>query len=37
LGFIGEVFEAMTQVDQGLTIVGRFDSADPVISVNDAN
>jgi hypothetical protein len=25
----------MTQVDLGLTSVGRFDSADPVISVND--
>jgi hypothetical protein len=27
----------MTQVDLGLTSVGRFDSADPVISVNDGN
>jgi hypothetical protein len=27
----------MTQVDLGLTIVGGFDSADSVISVNDAN
>jgi hypothetical protein len=27
----------MTQVDLGLTSVGRFDSTDPVISVNDAN
>jgi hypothetical protein len=27
----------MTQVDLGLTSVGRFDSADPVISVNDVN
>jgi hypothetical protein len=27
----------MTQVDLGLTSVGRFDSADSVISVNDAN
>jgi hypothetical protein len=26
-----------TQVDLGLTSVGRFDSADPVISVNDVN
>jgi hypothetical protein len=26
----------MTQVDLGLTSVGRFDSADPVISTNDA-
>jgi hypothetical protein len=37
LGFIGEVFEVMTQVDLGLTSVGRFDSADPVIGVNDVN
>jgi hypothetical protein len=36
IGFIGEVFEVMTQVDLGLTSVGRFDSADPVISTNDA-
>jgi hypothetical protein len=34
---IGEVFGVMTQVDLGLTSVGRFDSADPVISVNDGN
>jgi hypothetical protein len=27
----------MTQVDLGLTRVGRFDSADPVISVNAVN
>jgi hypothetical protein len=27
----------MTQVDLGLTVVGRFDSADSAISVNDAN
>jgi hypothetical protein len=27
----------MTQVDLGLTSVGRFDSADSVISVNDVN
>jgi hypothetical protein len=27
----------MTQVDLGLTNVSSFDSADPVISVNDAN
>jgi hypothetical protein len=27
----------MTQFDLGLTSVGRFDSADSVISVNDAN
>jgi hypothetical protein len=37
IGFVGEVFEVMTQVDQGLTNVSRFDSADSVISVNDAN
>jgi hypothetical protein len=34
---IGEVFELMTQVDLGLTVVGRFDSADSAISANDAN
>jgi hypothetical protein len=27
----------MTQFDLGLTSVGRFDSADSVISINDAN
>jgi hypothetical protein len=27
----------MTQVDLGLTSVGRFDSADSAISANDAN
>jgi hypothetical protein len=37
IGFVGEVFEVRTQVDLGLTNVGRFDSADSVISVNDAN
>jgi hypothetical protein len=37
MGFIGEVFEVMTQVDLGLTSVGRFDSIDSVISVNDVN
>jgi hypothetical protein len=37
IGFIGEVFEVMTQVNLGLTSVGRFDSADSVISINDAN
>jgi hypothetical protein len=37
IGFVGEVFEVMTQVDLGFTSVGRFDSADPVISVNDVN
>jgi hypothetical protein len=34
---VGEVFEVMTQVDQSLTNVNRFDSADSVISINDAN
>jgi hypothetical protein len=28
---------AMTQVDLGLTNVSRFDVADTVISINDAN
>jgi hypothetical protein len=37
IGFVGEVFEVMTQVDLGLTNVSRLDSADSVISVNDAN
>jgi hypothetical protein len=37
IGFIGEVFEVMTQVDLGLTAVGRFDSAESAISANDAN
>jgi hypothetical protein len=37
IGFIGEVFEVMAQVDLGLTNVGRFDSVDPAISVNDVN
>jgi hypothetical protein len=37
IGFIGEVFEVMNQVDLGLTSVGRFDSADSVISVNNVN
>jgi hypothetical protein len=27
----------MTQVDHGLTNVSRFDSADSVININDAN
>jgi hypothetical protein len=34
---VDEVFEVMSQVDQGLTNVNRFDLADPVISINDAN
>jgi hypothetical protein len=34
---VGSVFEVMTQVDLGLTNAGRSDSADPAISVNDAN
>jgi hypothetical protein len=37
IGFVGSVFEVMAQVDLGLTNVSRFDSADSVISVNDAN
>jgi hypothetical protein len=37
IGFVGAVFEVMTQVDLGLTNVSRFDLADSVISVNDAN
>jgi hypothetical protein len=34
---VGEVFEVRTQVDHDLTIVSRFDSADSVISTNNAN
>jgi hypothetical protein len=34
---VDEVFEVMTQVDQGLTNVSGFDPVDPVISINDAN
>jgi hypothetical protein len=37
LGIVDEIFEVMTQVDHGLTNVSRFDSADLVISINDAN
>jgi hypothetical protein len=37
IGVVGSVFEVMTQVDLGLTNVGRFDSADWAISANDAN
>jgi hypothetical protein len=37
IGFVGEVFEVITQVDLGLTNVGRFDLADSAISVNDTN
>jgi hypothetical protein len=37
IGVVGSVFEVMTQVDLGLTNVGRFDSANSVISANDAN
>jgi hypothetical protein len=37
IGLIGEVIEVMTQVDLGLTVVGRFDSANSAISANDAN
>jgi hypothetical protein len=35
LVIVGEVFEVMTQVDHGFS--SRFDSADPAISINDAN
>jgi hypothetical protein len=34
---VGSVFKVMAQVDLGLTTASRFDSADSVISVNDAN
>jgi hypothetical protein len=37
IGVVGSVFEVMDQIDLGLTTVGRFDSADSVISINDAN
>jgi hypothetical protein len=37
LRVVGSVFEMMTQVDLGLTKVGRFDLADSAIRVNDAN
>jgi hypothetical protein len=37
IGVVGLVFEVMTQVDLGLTNVGRVDSADSAISANDAN
>jgi hypothetical protein len=37
IGTVGLVFEVMTQVDLGLTNIGRFDSADSAISTNDAN
>jgi hypothetical protein len=37
IGFISEIFEVVTQVDLGLTSVGRFDSDDSVISVNNVN
>jgi hypothetical protein len=37
MGVVGSVLEVMTQVDLGLTNVSRFDLADSVISVNDAN
>jgi hypothetical protein len=32
---VGSVFEVITQVDLGLTTVGRFDSAETTISAND--
>jgi hypothetical protein len=37
IGFVGEVFEVMNQVDLGLTSVSRLDLVDSVISINDAN
>jgi hypothetical protein len=37
MGVVRSVFEVMTQVDLGLTNVGRFDSADSAISANDTN
>jgi hypothetical protein len=37
IGFNGEVFGVMTQVDLGLTIVSGFDSVEPVVSANDVN
>jgi hypothetical protein len=37
IGFAGEVFEVMTQVDLGLTNVSRFDLADSVTGGNNAN
>jgi hypothetical protein len=37
IGCVGEVFEVTTQIDLGLTSVSRFDSADSVISGNNAN
>jgi hypothetical protein len=37
IGFVSEVFEVITQVDLGLTSASRFDSADSIISGNNAN
>jgi hypothetical protein len=37
IGFVSSGFEVMAQVDLGLTNVSRFDAADSVISVDDAN
>jgi hypothetical protein len=37
LGVVGGVSEVMTQVDLGLTSVSCFDSAESVISSNNAN
>jgi hypothetical protein len=37
IGFVGEVFEVVTQVDLGWTSVSRFDLADLVIGGNNAN
>jgi hypothetical protein len=37
IGFISDIFEVMTQVDLGLTSVGRFDSANSAINVGRHN
>jgi hypothetical protein len=37
LVIVDEVFEVMTQVDQGLIRVNVFDSVDEVISTNNTN
>jgi hypothetical protein len=37
IGFVGEVFEVMTQVDLGLISVSQFDLAYSVISINNTN
>jgi hypothetical protein len=37
IGVVDSIFEATAQVDLGLTSVSWLNSADSVISVNDAN